>query len=392
MRLTRFALFNYGFRPFFLLAGLYATIAIAIWLAALSRGAGMLPPGVPPSLWHGHEMLFGFVAAAMGGFLLTAVPGWTGTRALSGVPLAAVVLAWLAGRVALCLYGIMPAVWAAALDLAYFPALVLAVTPPLLRARPHNRVFPLFLAILFAANLVFHVGIARADAALAAHGLMIGVHMVLLLVVIIGGRIVPAFTQGALRQRDPGAAIAPLPALDRAAILATVLVLVAELVGADARVGGAVALLAAVCNALRFSRWKTRQVLGIPIVWVLHAGYAWVIAGLALKGIFLLAHPPFASMWLHALTAGAFATMILAVMTRAALGHTGRPLAAPRPIVACYVLITLAAILRVASPVLPVPYLHAIMLSGGFWLAAFLLFLFVYTPILLMPRADGKPG
>src|SRR5690606_19526220 len=347
MRSTGFALFNYGFRPFFLLAGLYAAVGLTAWLAVLSGGGGMVPPGVPPHLWHGHEIVFGFVAAAIGGFLLTAVPSWTGVRAVSGAPLAAIVLAWLAGRVALWFYGTVPAGWVAALDLAFFPALVLAVTPALLRGRVHNRVFPVFLSVLFAANLIFYIGVARPDAGLASRGLLLAADTVLLLVVIIGGRVLPAVPVGALRPRDPGFAIAPLPALDRAAIATTVLVLAADLAQAGPVAGGVIALASAACHALRFSRWKTREALGIPLVWVLHAGYAWVIAGLALKGIFFLTGAPFASMWLHALTAGAFATMILGVMTRAALGHTGRPLVAPRPVVASYVLVTLAAVVRV---------------------------------------------
>jgi len=387
-----FALFDYGFRPFFLLAGLYAFIAVLAWLTALLTGAWP-DAALPSPLWHGHEMLYGFVGSAIAGFLLTAVPSWTGERGFSGRPLILLAILWLAGRLAMPFGFLLPPLLTAIIDLAFFPALGLTIAPSLVHGgKSRNLVFPVFLGVLFIANLIFHVALVRNDATLAGYSLLLAVNTVLLIIAIIGGRIVPAFTLSAIRRTDQTFAIMPFPALDRAAVASILLILVVDLGWRDSRVAGVLAILAALIHAIRLARWQTLRGIGIPIVWILHVAYAWVIIGLALKGIFLLGHAAFASTWLHALTLGAFTGMIIAVMTRASLGHTGRPLIAPAPIVAAYVLITLAALARVLGPVLPVTYLHTVVLSGVFWLSAFLLFLYVYTPILVRPRADGKPG
>lgn len=384
-------LFSYGFRPFFLLVGLYGVIAMLAWLTGLFTG---MWPGdyIPAQLWHGHEMIFGFVAAAIAGFLLTAVPSWTGRRALSGGPLIALVIAWLAGRLVLAFDTGLPQWLIAFIDLAFFPLLGLLLAPSLLRGKPRNMVFLVFLGVLFLANLIFHMAIANDNRVLASSGLMLGVNTVLLIITIIGGRIVPAFTLGAVRRTDETFTILPAPLLDRAAIASILILLVIDLAWPYSTAAGWIAVIAAVIHVARYARWKTLRIVAEPIVWILHVGYAWVIIGLALKGTYILTGIPFSSAWLHALTAGAFATMILAVMTRAALGHTGRPLVAPPPIVASYILVTLAAIVRVAGPLFPGSYAQSIAIAGILWIGAFTLFLLVYTPILLLPRADNKSG
>lgn len=384
-------LFSYGFRPFFLLAGLYAVVAMLVWLTGLF--SGMWPPGyLQPQLWHGHEMVFGFVATAIAGFLLTAVPGWTGQRAISGWPLAGLVITWLAGRLVMPFDTGLPPWFISVIDLAFFPLLGLLLAPSLLRGKVRNMVFLLFLIVLFAANLVFHLAIADDNRVLASNGLMLGVNTVLLILTIIGGRIVPAFTRGAIQRTDATFTILPVPALDRATIFSILILLVIDLAWPYSTAAGWVAVIAAVLHIARFARWKTLRTTGEPIVWILHVGYAWIIIGLALKGIYILTGMSFSAAWLHALTAGAFATMILAVMTRASLGHTGRPLVAPPPIVAAYLLITLAALVRVGGPAIPGAYGQSIAIAGILWIGAFTLYLLVYIPILLSPRADGQPG
>ncbi len=386
-----FALFNYGFRPFFLLAGVYAIITLLIWLYTLLGGA-WFSITLPAYLWHGHEMLFGFVAAAIAGFLLTAVPSWTGERGFSGLPLIILVSVWLAGRLVFIFYPYVHPVIITMIDLAFFPVLGFMLAPSLLRGKSRNLVFLLFLVVLFVANLIFHIAILRNNPGFAGYGLMFGINIVLLIITIIGGRIVPAFTLSAVRRTDDTFAIMPFPALDRAAILSMVLVLIVDLIWPHSITAGWLAIIAAVIHAVRLSRWKTWRGLGEAIVWILHLAYAWVIIGFFLKGLFLLTGSLYASAWLHAFTTGAFAGMILAVMTRAALGHTGRPLIAAPLTVAAYLLITLSAIVRVVSPVFAEDYLNSIAVSGTLWIAAFVLFLVVYTPILIAPRADGKPG
>ena len=388
---SKFALFNYGFRPFFLLVGLYAVIAMLIWMTV--NIAGIQPIGTSTSyLWHAHEMLFGFVGAAIAGFLLTAVPSWTGQRGFSGWPLIILVTVWLGGRLILPFYGHLPSVFIAMVDLAFFPVLGLMLTPSLIRGKSRNLVFLLFLLALFSTNLIFHIALTQNDVVFASYGLLFGINIVLLIIAIIGGRIVPAFTLSAIRRTDDSFVIMPFPALDKAAIVSILLVLIIDLLWPYSTIAGWMALVAALIHAVRLARWKTLRSLGEAIVWVLHFGYAWVVIGLALKGVFLLTGAIFSAAWLHAITTGAFATMILGVMTRAALGHTGRPLIAPPLIVVSYVLITLAALVRVSGPVFPEVYFYTIAVSGVLWITAFLLFLVVYTPILTGPRADGKPG
>ena len=388
---TRFALFNYGFRPFFLLTGLYAVITMVIWLITLFTGT-WVESDLPPYLWHGHEMLFGVVGAAIAGFLLTAVPSWTGQRGFSGLPLIILVSVWIAGRLVIIFHVHFPPVILACIDLAFFPVLGCMLAPSLLRGKSRNLVFLMFLAALFTANLLFHFAVARGYIAFASSGLLLGINTVLLIISIIGGRIVPAFTLSAVRRTDDSFVIMPFPALDRAAIFSILLVLITDLVWPYTLTAGWLALVAALIHAVRLVRWKTLQGLGEAIVWILHVAYAWIIIALALKGLYLLTGSLSSSAWLHAFTTGAFASMILAVMTRAALGHTGRSLTAPPLIVVSYVLITLAAIVRVSGPVFPDVYLYSITISGVLWIAAFLLFLVVYTPILISPRVDGKPG
>lgn len=389
---TRPALLAGGLRPFFLLAGLQAVVTVAVLVTALHAGTWPAD-ALPLTRWHGHEMLLGLVAAAIAGFLLTAVPGWTGREPYAGAPLAALALLWLAGRLALAPGVPLPGWLAAAVDLAFFPALAVALATPLIRAgQARNLGFLAILAGLFLANLGFHLS-ARGGVALPFDPLLATVDLIAVLVAVVGGRIVPAFTLNALAARGVGTAVRPKPWLDRLAIAALVLVLAGDLVFPATAAAGVLAGAAALLHAWRLTRWQGHRTLHTPLLWVLHLGYAWLPAGLALKATWLLTGAPPAANWLHALTAGCFATMILAVMTRAALGHTGRALVAPRPMVAAYLLLTAGALMRVLAPALaPGAYLAAVGLAGTLWGLAFALFVVVYAPILLGARVDGKPG
>ncbi len=380
----RFALLDAGFRPFFLLAGLHAVVAIPWWLAVL-HGSGSAP--LPGLAWHAHEMLYGFVMAAMAGFLLTAVPSWTAQPGLARAPLLALALVWLAGRVLVSLPLGLPSVVIALADLAFVPALVVAILPPLVRsANRRNLVFVAFLALLFAANLWFHLA-----GAVSTGALTLALDALVLMVALLGGRIVPAFTGAALKRRGYDAGIRPQRLVDPAALVATAAVLVADLVVPGTFVAGLVTAVAALLLALRLARWHGHRTLAEPIVWVLHLGYAWLPVGLALKAASLLGAPVPTASGLHALTVGAFSTMILGVMSRAALGHTGRALAAPRPIALAYLLLSAAALARVCGPMLAAPALW-LDAAAMLWTAAFGLFVVVYAPILVGPRADESPG
>ncbi len=385
------AIFNYGFRPFFLLAGVQAVVAMAVWLAVL-HGMRWEMAWLAPIQWHAHEMIFGFVVSALAGFLLTAVASWTGQRGFAGPPLMLLVAIWLGGRIAMAPGLGVPQALAAAMDLAFLPAVAIAITPSLIRAG-NVRNFPLlaFLVLLFAANLLFHA--PDLATRLGIRGLTLAVDTILLMVVLVGGRIVPAFTGNALRTRHPDARVAAFGWVDRAALAAAATLLVVDLITPGGRLAGVVALIACVLHAWRLSRWQGWLTRDMPIAWVLHVAYAWIPVGLGLKALWLLWQFPVGAVWLHALTAGAYATMILAVMTRAALGHTGRALVAAKPIVAAYVLVTLAALTRVFAPVVA-PAIPQITwtVAGLLWITAFLLYCAVYAPILSRPRADGCPG
>lgn len=390
---ARFGLLAQGFRPFFLLAGIWALLGVSLWAGAL---AGMPVPDGPLPLvrWHGHEMLAGFVGSAIAGFLLTAVPNWTGRRGYAGAPLVIAVTMVLAGRIALLPGSPLPIGLAAPIALAGLPTLLLLVLPSLLRAGQPRLFGPPLIVLAFWLGDVLMLGGEAAwwQADTWRLGQLLSANAALALVGLIGGRIVPSFTLNALRKTGRPAEPKPLPGVDRAAVLSLLAVALVDLAAPDGVVAGLVAAVAAVLVGLRLSRWHGLRTLRLPIVWVLHLAYAFVPLALGTKAVFLLAGAPWAMHWLHLQGAGALALMILAVMTRAALGHTGRDLVAAPATVAAYGLVALAAIARAFGPVLSGAPLAPLMLAGALWVSGFALFLLVYAPVLLLPRPDGKPG
>ena len=386
-RAPRLAVLGYGFRPFFLLAALHAVLVVPAWLVRL-HGAGLPAFPAPPLAWHVHEMTYGFVQAAIAGFLLTAVPSWTGRRGFAGAPLAALAAIWLAGRVAMSVPLDLPAAAVAGLDLAFTAALALAITPSLVRSgNRRNLVFVALLTALLVANLEFHLRGAQAPPPALA------LNAVLVLVALVGGRVTPAFTAAWLRGRGVEVRIPRLAWLDGGALVAVTGVLVVDLVAPGGTLAGAVAVAAAVLLSLRLARWQGWRCAAEPLVWVLHLGYAWLPVALGLKAAMLLGVPLPGASWVHALTVGAFATMILAIMTRASLGHTGRPLVAPASAAAAYGLVTAAALARVFGPVLaPGAAATWVWVAGLLWTLAFAAFLVGYAPMLLRPRLDGRAG
>ncbi len=386
------ALLGRGFRPFFLLVGVHAVLFVPAWLGIL---AGWLPPPDWPGLtqWHAHEMLFGFVGAAVAGFLLTSVPAWTGRPPVVGARLAALVAVWLAGRAAMLLAGALPGSLVTALDLAFLPALAAALAPSLRRAKRRHGVFLLILGGLSAANLAVHLDARGVAPGLAPAGLRGAVDLAALLVAILGGRITPAFTANAFQRDGVDARLLARPWLDRLAVGTVVAYALADLVVPRSLASGAFALAASLALAARLAGWQGLRARRDALVWSLHAGYAWLALGFACVAIADLGGRLPWTTGVHALTAGAFGAMILAVMTRVGLGHTGRPLVAPRGATLAYGLVSAGALVRtfgpLAAPSLAFPLLVA---SGVLWSGAFASFLAVYAPILLRPRVDGRPG
>jgi uncharacterized protein involved in response to NO len=388
----RIALFAYGFRPFFWGAGAFAVFAGVAWMVIYATGWSPLPAHLP-QLWHAHEMIYGFIVAAIAGFLLTAVPGWTGTRGFSGAPLAVLTAVWLAGRMAFAAGAVLPLAFVAICDLAFLPALIALVAPPLLRAQNRNTPLLLVLAAIWLSDAIFLSALLRSDVLSARVTLVVAVDIILLLITIIGGRIVPAFTASALRARGEGTNVSSNRWADWLVISAMLVVVLTDAFMVERHIAGLTAALAALLHAWRFTGWGTLRILRDPLVWSLHLAYVWLPLGLALKAIHLVTGTNWSGYWLHALTIGVAASMILAVMTRAALGHTGRPLVPARAIAVAYVLLSFAALVRVFGPaLLPAHYLWSVLVAGSLWVLAFSLFLIVYTPILMRPRVDSRPG
>jgi len=392
------AFFSYGFRPFFLGAAVYAVLIMAVWLAWLSSQALLdvpwdLPIGGSPFAWHAHEMIFGFAVAAVAGFLLTAVPNWTGALPLSGPPLVLLFSVWIAGRLVMAASGVLAPGLVAAVDVAFLPLLGgFAATQLFARPAPRNFVFLVVIALLTAANVAYHLAVTGIVGLDAAGTMRFALMLLVLMVSIIGGRIIPAFTHNWLHLNS---AAMPMPRrmtwLDVSSVASIALLALFQIGPVPGGVEGAVALAAAGLNGARLLLWRGWTTWRAPIVCVLHVGYAWLVVGLLLSAFAALTDriPNVAA--LHAYGAGAVGTMILAVMSRASLGHTGRPLVAPALIVWAYALLTLATLLRVAGPPL-VPNFQAEFLVAAAlgWMAAFSLFAIVYAPILTTPRVHMK--
>jgi len=385
-------LFAYGFRPFFLGVGLSAVVFVPMWVASFSFG---LPLGTdwPPMLWHAHEMLFGFATAAIAGFLLTAVPSWTGQKGFAGGPLVLMSGVWLLARLIVGSSALWPPGLVAATDLAFLPLLVAFLAWPLIRQRNRNTPLLLVLLLLWLCNASFHLGLFRGDLSLARQSLLTAVNLMLVLVTVIGGRITPSFTTAALRARGIEGVVRSRAGISSVTIALMIGVAAVDLVRPGGTFAGWVALAAAIAQTARLVQWQGFRMWRNPIVWILHLAYAWLPFGLLLKALALLAGVAVATFWLHALTIGVISTMILGVMTRVALGHTGRPLRVHPLTTSAYVLVSAAALTRVFGTWLPwISYPVLIAASAAMWTTAFALFLWVYGPILLTPRADGKPG
>jgi uncharacterized protein involved in response to NO len=378
-------LFSQGFRPFFLAAGLWAMTALVLWILMLTEGIA-LPSRFDPLAWHVHEMLFGFIMAAVAGFLLTAIPNWTQRLPVSGGPLAWLAGTWLLGRVACLISASLPFWLAMAADLLFPVSLVAVVAREIIAGR-NWRNLPMVapVTVLGIANLLMHLE-AGGVAVPAGLGWRLGLAAAIVLVSVVAGRIVPSFTRNWLAKRPGSALPAAHGAIDRVALG----ILHAGLFGwvffPSLGAIGLLLLLGAALNFWRLLRWRGFATAAEPLLLILHIGYFWLVLGVALLGAAMLDADLPLSAAIHSLTAGAIGTMILAVMTRATRGHTGRDLSADRATTLIYALVTLAAITRVTAAFAASWTLPLLMVSAGFWLAAFGGFLLCYGPMLLGPR------
>ncbi len=378
-------LLRLGFRPFYLGAAAYAMLAVPLWIAIL-LGQVSVKLTVSPLLWHAHEMLFGFAVAVIVGFLLTAGKAWTGLATPRGVVLGALAGLWLAARLAAVF---APYAVYAVLDLLLLPLVAAILISVLLRAG-NRRNLPLgaLLLLLTLANAAFHGAVIGVVDIAPVRALHAGLALVVMIECVIAGRVIPAFTMSAL----PGVKLQAPPALEKATLATTALGLALWVLAPPNGFTAAVLGLAALLHALRLWRWQPWRTRARPILWVLHAAYAWLPVGLLLLAL-AQTDVVGVSAAVHALAVGATGGLIIGMVTRTARGHTGRPLQASRLEVAAYLLVAGAAVLRVLMPLLAPAHLAVWLAAAATaWAAAFALYLFVFAPWLLAPRIDGKDG
>lgn len=375
------ALLQNGFRPFFLAAGLWATLAVPFWVLTFT-GTIPMADGFDPLLWHPHKMLFGFAAAAICGFLLTAIPNWTGRLPVSGGRLLVLLALWAAGRAAMLAQPLIGPAATAVLDLAFLTTLSVIIGRELFSGRNWRNLPVLALISLFTLGnwLVHYESLGLADT--AAVGMRLSTFVLALLIAVIGGRIVPSFTRNWLARQGEEALPPAMNALDKAALLALIILAIAEVFVPISQATAGWAVVTGLLLGLRLARWRGWAVRSKPLLWSMHLGYAWLAIALIMIGLAGLTPmvPPAAA--IHALTVGAFGTMIVAVMTRATLGHTGRPLTAGLGTRAVFILVTIAALTRVIVPFLGEFEVPGLWLAASAWTAAFGLFTILYYPAL----------
>jgi len=379
-----FALWQLGFRPFYLLASAFAAMSIPLW--ALQYAGWLDRPYLAGPLWHAHEMLFGFTLAVIVGFLLTAARNWSGRPTPTGAALAALALLWLAARVLV----LTPWGWAAAAANVAFPlAAAVALARPLLAARNRRNYFVVaLLALMAAAAAWVHIALLGLLPLPGRTGIQLAQDLVLFLVAVMTGRVLPMFTNNGV----PGAHAKRHALVEKLALSSVLALLMADALQLPPGVVGAIAAIAAAAHGLRWLLWQPWTTLRTPIVWVLHVATLWIPVHLLLRALAAAgwASPSAAA---HALTAGAVGGLIIGMMTRTARGHTARPLRADRCDVACYLLVLIGALVRVAVPLLaPALTQASVLLSAALWSAGFALFALRYWPVLTRPRLDGKPG
>ena len=379
-----FALWQLGFRPFYLLASSFAALSILLW--ALQFTGYLAAPYLAGPLWHAHEMLFGFTLAVVVGFLFTAGRNWTGLPTPTGAGLAALAALWVAARVLV----LTPYGWASAAANALFPiAAAVSLGIPFVRARNRrNYFFVALLAMMGLASLAVHLSQLNVIAVPAWAGIQLALDAVLFILCVMGGRVIPMFTNNGV----PGANAQRHPLVEKAALGAVLALFAADALQLPAWLVGTVAAFAGLAHLARWLLWRPWTTLRTPLVWVLHLAYGWIPVHLAMRAMAAAGWvAPAAAV--HALTVGAVGGLVIGMMTRTARGHTGRPLRADGRDVTCYLLVAVAGFVRVLLPVLaPTLTLQAVLVSAVLWSTGFGLYAVAYWTTLTRPRVDGRPG
>lgn len=386
------AFFSYGFRPFFLMGGLYAVIVIVPWIArfVLPEGQSLAGLPAPTAAWHAHEMLFGYASAIIAGFFLTAVPSWTNRKPVSGKPLAVLAILWIMGRMVNWFPDQIPQVIAALIDCAFIPLLVALVIRALTAGwSKRNLIFLPVLAGLFVANLMAHLDWMGITDGTVTQGHQLALDLIISLIIILGGRVVPAFTTNYLRNH--GETILPNQSdkMTQLAVLSAAAMVIANQVIPETALSGGIIALVAIINAIRLADWRGHRILGAPIVWILFLGYGFIVLGLAANAVNIFTEILPRNAADHLLTIGGIGCMTIGIMTRASLGHTGRTPHASPLMIASFVSLGVAALLRTLGPTVWPEYYPLIMaISGVLWISPFAVFSIIFWPILTRPRAS----
>ncbi len=377
-----------SFRPFFIVAGIWATLAVPFWILNYF-GLLIVADNFDILLWHQHEMLYGFIAAAITGFILTAIPNWTGRLPIKNKPLGFLVFLWIIGRIGFLTIPIIGAKVVALLDLPFLIILVLVILREIVSGKNWRNLPVIILISLFTlGNILVHLQLLDVIES-AELGIRLSIFVLSILLALIGGRIVPSFTRNWLSQNQVNRFPSRAGIFDKVCLVSLVVFVIAQIITPYHQLTSLLALLAGLLQGIRLIRWKVWLTLSEPLIWILHVGYMWLSVALVLIGLAgLTDFVPYTSSY-HALTIGAFSTMILGVMTRVSLGHTGRTLKATFGTTTIYVFITIASVLRVSESFLNDSRNLILSFSGIFWTLSFALFVFIYFPILTQPRKSN---
>jgi len=386
-------LLRLGFRPFFLSGAIFSVVAITLWLL-MYKGTVSFSPLGGPYWWHIHEMVFGFGCAIIAGFLLTAVQNWTGARGAQGNTLLALFILWLAGRIVVLFPALLGTNLSSLIDLAFLPAVAFILAKPILAVKQYRNLFFVPLLVLFTlANLEMHLATYYPETFNITFAGYSGVMLVTFLMSVMAGRVAPMFTANGTK--TPKAT--PLPWLDKVTngslAIAMLSLLLQPLVGFSELFFGVLLIIAGIFQTMRWLRWRPWITLSVPLLWSIHGAMKFICFGLVVLGLsYLSPDVPSNHVW-HLLTIGGMGGLILAMISRVSLGHTGRPLSPPKSMTIAYVLISLAALVRTFGPWgLPEKTLLFIDISGAFWIGAFIIFVIGYAPMLTKARKDGRPG
>jgi len=389
-------LFESGFRIFFIAAAFYAVSIMSLWSAQMSGMTDILDRivSMPLSIWHAHELIFGVIIAVVAGFLTTAVPVWTGTPRIRGAQLIFLFLLWFAGRVAILSSAKFPAEFVALIDLLFIPALAFIIAKPIITQKLwRNLGFIPLLFLIMIGNVLIHIEELGWGEDTAGVGIRLSIGLLILMTVVIGGRVIPFFTQNWLDRHDKKVTTTTPEWIDRVTIISCLITVVASTFPMDGLLLTALNVLTGVLILIRLSYWQGQHTISDPIMWILHVGYALMGLGFLAEALSLSTDLLPEVLAQHVFTIGGLSIMILGMMSRIALGHTGRPLIIHPLITVAYLAMILSLLSRILTPLfLPDFYEAGLALAGISWVAAWVLYLIIYTPILLSPRPDGKAG